>query len=79
VLTKVYLERLRLFNTKLLRFLNVMSVFNSLGTIDSANGIQVMENEAENEITITVFRMLILDLLAMYHVENQAMINILGD
>ncbi len=37
-----------------------------------------MENEAENEITITVFRMLILDLLAMYHVENQAMINILG-
>ncbi|KAN0092000.1 ANTH domain containing protein [Hyaloscypha variabilis] len=38
----------------------------------------VMENEAENEITITVFRMLILDLLAMYHVENQAMINILG-
>ncbi|PMD24724.1 ANTH-domain-containing protein [Hyaloscypha hepaticicola] len=38
----------------------------------------VMENEAENEITITVFRMLVLDLLAMFHVMNQAMINILG-
>jgi hypothetical protein len=37
-----------------------------------------MENEAENEITITVFRMLVLDLLAMFHVMNQAMINILG-
>ncbi len=38
-----------------------------------------MENEAENEITITVFRMLVLDLLAMFHVMNQAMINILGE
>lgn len=37
-----------------------------------------MENEVENEITITVFRMLVLDLLAMFHVMNQAMINILG-
>jgi hypothetical protein len=37
-----------------------------------------MENEPENEITITVFRMLVLDLLAMFHVMNQAMINILG-
>ena len=38
----------------------------------------MMENEIENEITITVFRMLVLDLLAMFHVMNQAMINILG-
>ncbi|CZR55741.1 related to YAP1802-Yeast Adaptor Protein, member of AP180 protein family [Phialocephala subalpina] len=38
----------------------------------------VLENEPENEITITVFRMLVLDLLAMFHVMNQAMINILG-
>ncbi|KAK0114379.1 hypothetical protein ONS95_013872 [Cadophora gregata] len=38
----------------------------------------VLDNEPENEITITVFRMLVLDLLAMFHVMNQAMINILG-
>jgi hypothetical protein len=39
---------------------------------------QVLDNEPENEITITVFRMLVLDLLAMFHVMNQAMINVLG-
>ena len=39
---------------------------------------KVLDNEPENEITITVFRMLVLDLLAMFHVVNQAMINILG-
>ncbi|PQE15791.1 ENTH domain-containing protein [Rutstroemia sp. NJR-2017a BBW] len=38
----------------------------------------VLDNEPENEITITVFRMLVLDLLALFHVINQAMINILG-
>ncbi|KAH8669470.1 ANTH domain-containing protein [Tricladium varicosporioides] len=38
----------------------------------------VLDNEPENEITIIVFRMLVLDLLAMFHVMNQAMINILG-
>ncbi|CAL3970371.1 unnamed protein product [Diplocarpon coronariae] len=38
----------------------------------------VMDNEPENEITITVFRMLILDLLAMFQVMNLAVINILG-
>lgn len=40
--------------------------------------LQVLDNEPENEITITVFRMLVLDLLALYHVINQAMIAILG-
>ncbi|KAF7892962.1 uncharacterized protein EAF02_000500 [Botrytis sinoallii] len=38
----------------------------------------VLDNEPDNEITITVFRMLVLDLLALFHVINQAMINILG-
>ncbi|KAK3945421.1 ANTH domain-containing protein [Diplogelasinospora grovesii] len=38
----------------------------------------VMENEPENEITVTVFRLLVLDLLALFQVLNQAMINILG-
>ncbi len=37
-----------------------------------------MDNEPENEITITVFRLLVLDLLAMFQSLNQAMINILG-
>ena len=38
-----------------------------------------MDNEPENEITITVFRLLVLDLLALFQVLNQAMINILGE
>ncbi|KAM7194497.1 ANTH domain containing protein [Rhypophila sp. PSN 637] len=37
----------------------------------------VME-EPENEITITVFRLLVLDLLALFQALNQGMINILG-
>jgi hypothetical protein len=40
--------------------------------------MKVLDNEPENEITITVFRMLVLDLLELFHVVNQAMINILG-
>lgn len=39
---------------------------------------QVMDNEPENEITVTVFRLLVLDLLALFQALNQAMINILG-
>lgn len=37
-----------------------------------------MDNEPENEITITVFRLLVLDLLALFQEVNQALINILG-
>lgn len=37
-----------------------------------------MDNEPENEITIMVFRLLVLDLLQLFQVLNQAMINILG-
>lgn len=37
-----------------------------------------MEHEPENEITITVFRLLVLDLLALFQVLNQGLINILG-
>ena len=40
--------------------------------------LQVMDHEPENEITITVFRLLVLDLLQLFQVLNQAMINILG-
>lgn len=38
----------------------------------------VMDSEPENEITVTVFRLLVLDLLALFQALNQAMINILG-
>jgi hypothetical protein len=38
----------------------------------------VLDNEPENEITITVFRLLVLDLLALFQVLNQGLINILG-
>ncbi|KAH6884525.1 ANTH domain-containing protein [Thelonectria olida] len=38
----------------------------------------VMESEPENEITITVFRLLVLDLLALFQVLNQGLITILG-
>ncbi|KXX78149.1 Phosphatidylinositol-binding clathrin assembly protein [Madurella mycetomatis] len=38
----------------------------------------VMDNEPENEITITVFRLLVLDLLALFQALNQGLINILG-
>lgn len=38
----------------------------------------VVESEPENEITIFVFRLLVLDLLSLFQVLNQAMINILG-
>lgn len=37
-----------------------------------------MDNEPENEITITVFRLLVLDLLALFQVLNHGLINILG-
>jgi hypothetical protein len=39
----------------------------------------VMENEPENEITITVFRLLVLDLLSLFQALNQALINILSE
>ncbi|RKF55522.1 ENTH domain-containing protein [Golovinomyces cichoracearum] len=38
----------------------------------------VLDNEPENEITITVFRMLVLDLLSLFHTMNTGLIKILG-
>ncbi|KAK1672306.1 ANTH domain-containing protein [Colletotrichum godetiae] len=38
----------------------------------------VLEGEIENEITVTVFRLLVLDVLALFQALNQGMINILG-
>ncbi|EQL02397.1 anth [Ophiocordyceps sinensis CO18] len=38
----------------------------------------VLESEPENEITIAVFRLLVLDLLSLFQMLNQGLINILG-
>jgi hypothetical protein len=46
--------------------------------IRELTGKKVLD-EPENEITITVFRLLVLDLLSLFQVLNQAMINILGN
>lgn len=35
-------------------------------------------DEPENEITLTAFRLLVMDLLALFHVMNEGVINILG-
>ncbi|KAG5983792.1 hypothetical protein E4U55_007107 [Claviceps digitariae] len=38
----------------------------------------VLDNEPETEITIAIFRLLVLDLLSLFQVLNQGLINILG-
>jgi phosphatidylinositol-binding clathrin assembly protein len=35
-------------------------------------------NEPENEITLTAFRLLAMDLLVLYHVSNEGTMNVLG-
>lgn len=42
------------------------------------NVIQVLSDEPENEITLTAFRLLVTDLLALFYVMNEGVINILG-
>jgi hypothetical protein len=39
---------------------------------------QLLDQEPETEITIAVFRLLVLDLLPLFQVLNQGLINILG-
>ncbi|KAG5935045.1 hypothetical protein E4U53_000538 [Claviceps sorghi] len=50
-------------------------VQNQLSALVKCN---VLDNEPENEITIAIFRLLVLDLLALFQVLNQGLINILG-
>ncbi|KAK2595661.1 hypothetical protein QQS21_006634 [Conoideocrella luteorostrata] len=38
----------------------------------------IVDNEPENEITIAIFRLLVLDVLTLFQVLNQGLINILG-
>lgn len=40
--------------------------------------MQPFQDEAENEITLTAFRLLTMDLLVLFHVMNEGTINILG-
>lgn len=39
---------------------------------------QLLTDEVENEITLTAFRLLTMDLLALYSVMNEGTINVLG-
>ena len=41
-------------------------------------GPQLLNNEPENEITLTAFRLLTMDLLVLFHVMNEGTINVLG-
>lgn len=40
--------------------------------------LQILNNEPENEITLTAFRLLTMDLLILFHVMNEGTINVLG-
>lgn len=40
---------------------------------------QLLTDEVENEITLTAFRLLTLDLLTLYSVMNEGTINVLGE
>lgn len=40
--------------------------------------MQPFHEEPENEITLTAFRLLTMDLLVLFHVMNEGTINVLG-
>lgn len=40
--------------------------------------MKLLTDEVENEITTTAFRLLVMDLLALFYVMNEGVINILG-
>ena len=44
-----------------------------------ANQKQFLSHEAENEITITAFRLLTMDLIALYFVMNEGTMSVLGE
>lgn len=41
--------------------------------------VQPFDDEPENEITLTAFRLLTMDLLVLFHVMNEGVINLLGE
>lgn len=42
------------------------------------DSVQLLTDEPENEISLTAFRLLTLDLLTLYSVMNEGTINVLG-
>lgn len=40
--------------------------------------LQLLMDDVENEITLTAFRLLVLDLMTLYAVMNEGTINVLG-
>lgn len=40
--------------------------------------LQFREDEVDNEIALTAFRLLVMDLLVFFHVVNEGVINVLG-
>lgn len=42
------------------------------------DGVQLLTDEPENEISLTAFRLLTLDLMTLYSVMNEGTINVLG-
>lgn len=45
---------------------------------DKVDTFQFLSHEPENEITLTAFRLLTMDLLALYYVMNEGTMNVLG-
>lgn len=43
-----------------------------------ANELQLVVDDVENEISLTAFRLLVLDLVTLYAVMNEGTINVLG-
>ena len=43
------------------------------------NSRQILSHEPENEITLTAYRLLTMDLLTLFHVMNEGTINVLGE
>jgi hypothetical protein len=40
--------------------------------------VQFLDDDVDNEITLLAFRLLVSDLLVLFHVVNEGMINLLG-
>ena len=48
-------------------------------SMEFADGVQLLSSDVENEITLTAFRLLTMDLLALFNVMNEGTINVLGE
>lgn len=55
-----------------------MWVMRSYYSFSLTDSVQLLTDEPENEISLTAFRLLTLDLLTLYSVMNEGTINVLG-